>query len=70
MFVTQKEWQESRQRDRLAPDDKWELWNVENLAVDAGMVRITRYSYLPDEARTRESGYWVDLSACASESIQ
>ena len=70
VFVTQKEWQESRQRDRLAPDDKWELWNVENLAVDAGMVRITRYSYLPEEARTRESGYWVDLSACASESIQ
>jgi hypothetical protein len=70
VFVTQKEWQESRQRDRLAADDKWELWNVENLAADAGTVRITRYNYLPNEARTRESGYWVDLSACASESIQ
>ncbi len=70
VFVTQKEWQESRRRNRLAADDRWELWNVENLAADAGTVRITRYSYLPDEARTRESGYWVDLTACASESIQ
>ncbi len=70
VFVTQREWQQSRQQNRLAADDKWELWNVENLALDAGMVRITRYRYLPDDARTRESGYWVDLSACASESIQ
>lgn len=70
VFVTQKEWQQSRQRNGLAADDRWELWNVENLAADAGKIRITRYSHLPDEARTRESGYWVDLSACASESIQ
>lgn len=67
VFVTQKEWQQSRQRNGLAADDRWELWNVENLAADAGKVRITRYSFLPDEARTRESGYWVDLSACSSE---
>lgn len=70
VFVTQKEWQESRQRNRLAANDRWELWNVENLAANAGKVRITRYGYLPDEARTRESGYWVDLSACSSETIQ
>ena len=70
VFVTQKEWQESRQRNRHAADDTWELWNVENLAADAGTVRITRYRNLPDEARTRESGYWVDLSVCSSESIQ
>jgi hypothetical protein len=29
-----------------------------------------RYRHLPDSARSREVGYWVDLSACASESIQ
>ena len=45
VFVTQKEWQQSRQRNGLAADDRWELWNVENLATDAGKVRITRYSY-------------------------
>lgn len=70
VFVTQKEWQESRLRNRLAADDRWELWNVENLAADAGRVRITRYSDLPDEARTRESGYWVDLNACHSLPVQ
>jgi len=64
VFVTQNEWQQSRLRNSLAADDKWELWNVENLAAEAGRVRITRYAYLPDEARTRESGYWVDLNAC------
>ena len=73
VFVTQKEWQESRQRNNWAADDRWELWNVENLAEsfagDASKVRTTRYSYLPEEARTRESGYWVDLSACSSEII-
>ena len=50
-------------------EDHWELWNVENLAADAGKLRVTRYSYLPDQARTRESGFWVDLSACSSEAI-
>ena len=70
VFVTQKEWQQSRQRNGLAANDRWELWNVENLAADAGKVRITRYNNLPDEARTRESGYWVDLNACHSESAQ
>ena len=70
VFVTQKEWHQSRQRNGLASDDRWELWNVENLAADAGKVRITRYSYLPDDARTRESGYWVDLNACHSESVR
>ena len=70
VFVTQKEWQESRHRNRLAADDRWELWNVENLAADAGRVRITRYSDLPDEARTRESGYWVDLNVCHSLPVQ
>jgi hypothetical protein len=70
VFVTQKEWQQSKQRNNLATNDKWELWNVENIAADAGKVRITRYSYLPDEARTRESGYWVDLSLCSSQSVQ
>jgi hypothetical protein len=69
VFVTQKEWQQSRQRNGLAADDRWELWNVENLAADAGRVRITRYSYLPDEARTREVGYWVDLTACSALNI-
>lgn len=64
VFVTLKEWQESRQRNRLAADDRCELWNVENLALDAAKVRITRYSYPPEEARTHESGYWVDLNAC------
>lgn len=68
VFVTQKEWQQSRQRNGLAADDRWELWNVENVAAEAGKMRITRYSYLPDEARSRESGYWVDLSLCSSES--
>lgn len=66
VFVTQNEWKDSR---RSTKDDRWELWNVENLAVDAGKVRITRYSNLPPEA-FRESGYWVDLSTCTSESIQ
>ena len=70
VFVTQKEWHQSRQRNGLAADDSWELWNVENLAADAGKVRITRYRYLPDEARTREVGYWVDLNSCHSESVQ
>ncbi len=64
VFVTQREWQQSKQRDQMSSDDKWELWNVENLAADAGKVRITRYSVLPDSARTRESGYWVDLNSC------
>jgi len=70
VFVTSGEWNESRKRTKGLPTDTWELWNVENIAADAGTVRITRYSYLPDEARTRESGYWVDLTACASDSIQ
>ncbi len=70
VFVTQKEWHQSRLRDGLSKDDRWELWNVENLAADAGKVCITRYRYLPEEARTRESGYWVDLTACHSESVQ
>lgn len=32
-------------------------------------VPPTRYGHLPDDARS-ESGYWIDLAACASESIQ
>jgi hypothetical protein len=68
VFVTSKEWQESRKNSKGPPTDHWELWNVENLAGDtAGMVRITRYRHLPEDARSREVGYWVDLSACASE---
>lgn len=71
VFVTRKEWDESRKHSEGPPADHWELWNVENLAGDtAGKVRITRYRYLPEDARSREVGYWVDLSACASESIQ
>jgi hypothetical protein len=70
VFVTLKEWKQSKERNGLADDDRWELWNVENLAADTGKVRITRYSKLPDSARTREAGYWVDLNACHSESVQ
>lgn len=69
VFVTANEWRQSRQRSQGPPEDHWELWNVENLAADAGKLRVTRYSYLPDQARTRESGFWVDLSACSSEAI-
>ncbi|MEI7732645.1 MAG: DUF3883 domain-containing protein [Verrucomicrobiota bacterium] len=70
VFVTQKEWQQSKRHAKGPPEDHWELWNVENLAGDTpGKVRIIRYQYLPDDA-FRESGYWVDLNACHSESIQ
>jgi hypothetical protein len=69
VFVTANEWRQSRQRCQGPPEDHWELWNVENLAVDAGKVHVTRYSHLPDQARTRESGFWVDLSACSSDAI-
>ncbi|TAL02844.1 MAG: DUF3883 domain-containing protein [Verrucomicrobia bacterium] len=68
VFVTKKEWDESRHRNRLAPDDRWELWNVENIAGETGNVQITRYFDLPETARSREVGYWVDLNACQSES--
>jgi hypothetical protein len=71
VFVTKNEWDESRKHSKGPPDDHWELWNVENLAGDTGgKVRITRYRYLPEDARSREVGYWVDLNKCASESIQ
>jgi hypothetical protein len=69
VFVTANEWRQSRQRSLGPPEDHWELWNVENLAADAGKVCVTRYSYFPDQARTRESGFWVDLSACSSDAI-
>ena len=69
VFVTANEWSQSRQRSQGPPEDHWELWNVENLAADAGRACVTRYSYLPDQARTRESGFWVDLSACSSDAI-
>jgi hypothetical protein len=68
VFVTKKEWDESRHRNRLAGDDRWELWNIENIAGETGNVQITRYFNLPEEARSREVGYWVDLNACQSES--
>ena len=70
VFVTTREWDESRKRNRLAADDRWELWNVENVAGETSMARITRYPHLPEEARSREVGYWVDLNACHSESVQ
>lgn len=71
VFVTKNEWDESRKHSKGPPEDHWELWNVENLAGDtAGKVRITRYRYLPEDARSREVGYWVDLNACHSESVQ
>ena len=66
VFVTGKEWDESRQRNKRAADDRWELWNVENLSAGAGGVRITIYTDIPDDARSRESGYWIDLQACSS----
>ena len=68
VFVTKKEWDESRLRNRLTTDDRWELWNVENIASETGKARITRYLNLPQEARSHEVGYWVDLNACQSES--
>jgi hypothetical protein len=68
VFVTKKEWDESKFRNRIAADDRWELWNVENIASETGKARITRYVDLPIEARSHEVGYWVDLNACQSES--
>ena len=67
VFVTQGEWQECK---RIAqPEDRWELWNVENLAADAGQVRITRYRRFPKDA-LRDSGYWIDLTKCQSEAMR
>lgn len=63
VFLTQKEWQASR---HSTPENRWELWNVENLASEAGHVRVTRYSHIPRDA-LRESGYWIDLNACHSK---
>lgn len=70
VFVTKSEWDASRERNRRAPDDKWELWNIENIAANAGKVRITRYPHLPGHTRTHEAGYWVDLSRCHPEADQ
>ena len=69
VFVTKNEWDESRQRNRLAADDRWELWNVENIAGETGKARITRYINIPVGGRSREVGYWLDLNACHSESV-
>jgi len=42
---------------------KWQLWNVENLAEDAGPVRISPYVFIPDEA-LRGKQFSVDLHKC------
>lgn len=65
VFVTNKEWEESRLKDQLAREDRWELWNVENLTSESATTRITRYGTLPEDARSKEVGWWLDLSACS-----
>lgn len=41
----------------------WELWNVENLSIDAEDVRIARYTEIPDEALMARE-FKVDLRKC------
>jgi Holliday junction resolvase len=69
VFVPKGEWKEylRAKRDGVR---RWELWNVEYLAEDAGnRVRITRYTEIPTDA-IEESGFWVDLRLCSSQSSQ
>ena len=65
VFVTKREWDESRVKDSAGQEDRWELWNVENLVGETGRTKITRYGNLPDDARSQEVGYWVDLNMCS-----
>jgi hypothetical protein len=62
VFVTKREWKEY---SRQSADNRWELWNVEFLAADAGQpVRITRYSQIPNHA-IEVSGLWIELADCS-----
>jgi len=64
VFITQREWEEYL---RMLPsrDERWELWNVENL-VAGSKPKITIVRYIPDSV-PRESGYWIDINQCFSE---
>ena len=67
VFVTQREWQEYK-KTRGRVGEKWELWNVENLAMDSGkQPSVTPIRHIPNSA-LKESGYWIDLSQCSSAS--
>jgi hypothetical protein len=67
VFVTKREWKEY---SRQTTDNRWELWNVEFLAADAGQpVRITRYSQIPNYA-VEVSGLWIELADCSFKDIK
>jgi hypothetical protein len=65
VFVTKREWDESRVKDLGGQEDRWELWNVENLVGESARTKITRYGNVPEDARSQEVGYWVDLNMCS-----
>lgn len=66
VFVTRREYEEYLATLGVN-GEKWELWNVENLAKSSGKnPTIQRIGHIPESAM-KESGYWVDLSQCSQE---
>jgi hypothetical protein len=63
VFVTQREWEEYLKTPQ-SPAERWELWNVENLA--AGMKpKIKPIRHIPRSV-PKVSGFWIDLNQCSS----
>ncbi len=62
--LTEREWQTDLASKRDSADFRWQLWNVENLSVDAGTALITTFDDIPEVA-LRNTSYRVDLRQCA-----
>lgn len=65
--LTKRELEEHNRCNREgATSERWELWNVENLAADStASIQITRYDSIPDDAfKTRILS--LDLRRCSS----
>jgi hypothetical protein len=63
VFVTQREWEEYL-RTLQRHDERWELWNVENLAAGK-KPKIKPIRHIPKSV-PKVSGFWIDLNQCSS----
>jgi len=61
--LTARELEEYHRCRHSGGSEKWQLWNVGNLAEDAGQVEIACYDTIPDEA-LRGKNFSVDLRLC------
>ena len=55
----------------LDPGDAeiWQLWNVENLAEDAGQILITRFETIPETTQQQSVLSRLGLVRCATDVV-